>query len=71
MSRIDQITGKKAMFGNKRSHSVIATRRRWNLNLQSIKIKHNGKVRKIKASARTIKKMKKDNKVIGYKSKKA
>ncbi len=34
MARICEITGKKAIFGNRVSHSHIKTRRRFNVNLQ-------------------------------------
>jgi len=37
MSRVCQITGKKAMTGNKVSHSNIKTKRRFNINLQTKK----------------------------------
>ncbi|MCR5514600.1 MAG: 50S ribosomal protein L28, partial [Bacilli bacterium] len=33
MSRKCPITGKGPMSGNNRSHSVRATRRRWNVNI--------------------------------------
>ena len=55
MSRIDQLTGKRANFGNSRSHSNIATRRRQNVNLQTIRL--NG--RKLRVSARTLRTLKK------------
>jgi large subunit ribosomal protein L28 len=32
------ITGKKPMFGNQRSHSLRATRRQWKLNMQAKRI---------------------------------
>jgi large subunit ribosomal protein L28 len=32
------ITGKKPMFGNQRSHSLRATRRQWKLNMQPKRI---------------------------------
>jgi large subunit ribosomal protein L28 len=35
MSRICPVTGKHPVSGNKRSHSLIATRRRWDVNLQN------------------------------------
>jgi large subunit ribosomal protein L28 len=37
MSRVCQITGKKAIPGNKVSHSNIKTKRRFNINLQTKK----------------------------------
>ncbi len=55
MSRIDQLTGRGPNFGNSRSHSNIATKRRQNLNLQSVRI---GGI-KVRVSARTLKTIKK------------
>ena len=55
MSRIDQLTGRKANFGHSRSHSNIATKRRQNVNLQTVRIGG----RKIRVSARTLKTLKK------------
>ena len=55
MSRICQLTGKSAIFGNSRSHSNIATRRRQNVNLQTIRI--NGM--RIRVAARTLRTLKK------------
>ncbi len=59
MTRIDAITGKKAQVGNKRSKALNATKRKWNVNLQNVTINVNGKPKKIKVSAATIKTMKK------------
>ena len=42
MSKICSICGKKPGFGNNRSHSMVATRRRFNPNLQRVKIVVNG-----------------------------
>lgn len=55
MSRIDQLTGRGANFGQSRSHSNIASKRRQNLNLQQVRI---GGV-KLRVSARTLKTLKK------------
>jgi ribosomal protein L28 len=55
MSRIDQLTGKRARIVNSRSHSNIATKRRQNVNLQSVRL---GGV-KVRVSARTLKTLKK------------
>ncbi len=33
-----KITGKKPMFGNQRSHSLRATRKKWEPNLQSKRV---------------------------------
>ena len=38
MSRVCQITGKKALPGHKVSHSNIKTKRRFNVNLQTKKV---------------------------------
>jgi len=54
MSRIDQLTGKRANFGQSRSHSNRATKRRQNVNLQTIRL---GGVQ-VRVSARTLKTLK-------------
>ena len=54
MSRIDQLTGKSANFSHSRSHSNIASKRRQNVNLQTIKIDG----QRIRVSARTLKSLK-------------
>jgi large subunit ribosomal protein L28 len=55
MSRICQLSGKSAKYGNSRSHSNIATRRRQGVNLQTIKI--NGQ--RIRVATRTLRTLKK------------
>ena len=51
------VTGKKTVFGNKRSHALNATRRMWKANLQTIRIKdEEGNIVKVKVSARALKK---------------
>ncbi len=51
------ITGKTTRFGNKRSHAVNATRRQWKANLQTVRIiDENGEVKRVKISARALKK---------------
>ena len=53
------VTGKKTMSGNRRSHALNANRRVWKANLQTIKIKdENGNVKRVKVSARALKKNK-------------
>ena len=49
MSRVCAITGKKALSGNRRSHSLRATRRKWNVNLQKATIMVDGKPTKVRA----------------------
>ena len=51
------VTGKGTRVGNKRSHSLRATRRQWKANLQAVRIiDENGNVKKVKVSARALKK---------------
>ncbi|NLN50274.1 MAG: 50S ribosomal protein L28 [Acholeplasmataceae bacterium] len=51
------VTGKTTTFGNKRSHALNANRRQWKANLQTVKIiDENGKVKRVKVSARALKK---------------
>ena len=62
MSRVCQLTGKHPISGNKRSHSLRATRRRWNVNLHTYKVEIEGKVYKVKMSARAYKTLNKTSK---------
>ncbi|MDD7316479.1 MAG: 50S ribosomal protein L28 [Bacillales bacterium] len=52
MSRVCPITGKGPHAGNKRSHSLRATRRVWNANLQTYEVVINGKKVRVRMSAR-------------------
>ncbi|HBD06087.1 MAG TPA: 50S ribosomal protein L28 [Firmicutes bacterium] len=58
MSRKCVITGKGPVSGNNRSHSLRATRRRWNVNLQKVDLVVDGKrVKRISTKAlRTLRK---------------
>lgn len=58
VSRVCAITGKKALSGNRRSHSLRATRRKWNVNLQKATIMVDGKPTKVRISARALKTLK-------------
>ena len=58
MSKVCAITGKKPMSGNNRSHSLRATRRKWNVNLQNATIMVDGKPKKVKISARALRSLK-------------
>ncbi|MDI9518432.1 MAG: 50S ribosomal protein L28 [Erysipelotrichaceae bacterium] len=55
MSKVCAVTGKKALYGNRRSHSLRATRRKWNVNLQKATILVDGKPKRVKISARALK----------------
>ncbi len=51
------ITGKQAQYGNNRSHALNATRKKWNVNIQKVKIKDaDGNVKTVKVSARALRK---------------
>ena len=52
MSRRCEISGVGPLSGNKRSHSLRATRRVWNGNLQKYRININGKMVTVKMTAR-------------------
>ena len=54
-------TGRKPMFGNRRSHALNATRHVQKLNLQNVTLKDGTKV---KVSAREAKRYKKDMKSV-------
>lgn len=65
MARKDALTGKGSLTGNSRSHALNATKRKWNLNLQKVKITDaSGKMFTVKVSARTLKSLKKQEKNI-------
>ena len=64
MSRKCPVTGKGPLTGNKRSHSLRATRRRWNVNLHTYRVEIDGQVCKVRMSARayrTLNKSLKEN----------
>ncbi|MBQ7994673.1 MAG: 50S ribosomal protein L28 [Bacilli bacterium] len=52
MSKVCPITNKGPLSGNNRSHSMRATRTRWNVNLQKYTVVINGKKCTIRMSAR-------------------
>ncbi|MBQ2070027.1 MAG: 50S ribosomal protein L28 [Bacilli bacterium] len=52
MSRYCPVTGKGPISGNNRSHSLRATRRRWNVNLQKYKVEIDGQIVTVRMSAR-------------------
>ena len=60
MSRVCPLTGKSPLSGNARSHSLRATRRRWNVNLQPVKLVINGRVQKVMLSTKAIKTLRRD-----------
>ena len=42
MSKVCSVCGKKPAFGHNRSHSMVATKRRFNPNLQRVRVLLNG-----------------------------
>lgn len=53
------ITGKQTLSGNRRSHALNATRRKWKSNLQTIRIElEDGTTKKVQVSARALKRLK-------------
>ena len=58
MSRICAVTGKGPLSGNNRSDSLRATRRRWNVNLQKVRVMVDGKEKTVRMSARTLRTLK-------------
>ena len=59
MSKVCAISGKGPLTGNKRSHSLRATRRKWNVNLQKVNVVVDGKPQKMRISARALRTLKK------------
>jgi len=58
MSKVCAVSGKRALSGNRRSHSLRATRRKWNVNLQKVKVIVDGKPQTLRVSARALKTLK-------------
>ena len=59
MSRYCDLTGVGPLTGNNRSHSMRATRRRWNVNLHKVKMEINGRKVTLKVSARGLRSLRK------------
>ncbi|WP_338955647.1 50S ribosomal protein L28 [Spiroplasma endosymbiont of Polydrusus cervinus] len=63
MARKCEITGKRALSGNKRSHALNATHRKWNVNLQKVKIVVDGEVKTLRVATRTLKTLKRKGQI--------
>ena len=63
MSRVCQISGRGPLSGNNRSHSLRATRRTWNVNLQKVTLMVDGKPTKMRVSARELRTLKAKSRV--------
>lgn len=56
MARECYATGKRGMSGNKRSHAMNTSKKRWRANLQKVRIiDENGEVKKVLVSTRALK----------------
>ncbi|MFV8401383.1 MULTISPECIES: 50S ribosomal protein L28 [Mycoplasma] len=58
MSRRDVLTGKGPQSGNKRSHALNASKRKFNPNLQKVRVMIDGQKMTLKVSAKTLKTLK-------------
>ncbi len=55
MARMCHSCGKRPAFGNSRSHSMVATKRRFDPNLQKVRALINGAPRRVYACTRCLK----------------
>jgi len=62
MSRVCPVTGKGPISGNARSHSLRATRRKWNTNLQERTVVVDGKEMRVRMSTRAYRSLNKQYK---------
>ena len=63
MSRKCSITGKKAMYGNNVSHANNKTRRRFKVNLRTVRVlQEDGTRKKIRVAASTLRTLRKSSK---------
>ena len=55
MARVCHSCGKKPAFGQSRSHSMVATKRRFDANLQKVRISEAGAPRRVYVCTRCLK----------------
>ncbi len=55
MAKVCYSCGKQPNFGNARSHSLRATRRRWNPNLQKIRIQEGTTIKRVQVCTSCLK----------------
>ena len=55
MSKVCAICGKKPGFGNHRSHSMVATKRRFEPNLQRVRVLIGGRAQRVYVCTRCLK----------------
>jgi large subunit ribosomal protein L28 len=54
MARVCEICGKGPQYGHRVSHAHNLTKRRWNVNLQSIRVLVNGAARRLRVCTSCI-----------------
>ena len=54
MARVCELCGRSPQFGHKISHAHNVTKRRWNLNLQSVRAVINGGAKRIRVCTSCI-----------------
>ncbi len=54
MSKKCEVCGKSQVSGNKVSHSNRHSRRKWNVNIQSVRVNENGTARRSKVCTRCL-----------------
>jgi large subunit ribosomal protein L28 len=54
MARVCEVCGKGPQFGNKISHAHNVTKRRWNVNLQSVRALIQGATRRVRVCTSCI-----------------
>lgn len=59
MARVCEVCGRGPQFGNKISHAHNVTKRRWNINLQSVRALIQGATRRVRVCTSCIR----DNKI--------
>ena len=55
MARICHSCGKRPAFGHSRSHSMVATKRRFDANLQKVRVDDRGTPRRVYVCSRCLK----------------
>jgi len=55
MARVCHSCGKRPAFGQSRSHSMVATKRRFDANLQKVRISEGGAPRRVYVCTRCLK----------------
>ena len=55
MAKVCFSCGKGPAFGNSRSHSMVATRRRFDPNLQKVRVNDGGHIRRVYVCTRCLK----------------